>query len=374
MTRPIAAASNLQERFDGFGNGYRMNCNCGRATNLSAATYVERETIDALIPCDHCDRTIHFGPAVAAIRDEHDPALDNAVVPRLAWYHTSTSPDWPSATYAAQVESQMKEATVRLAYPFERFVERETTKALHVGTYEAAIENMLRRMHDQADATSQFYLHRVTLDLDPSRINDGYRDENHEPASHLSISDLEAAGLDAVRYLNVHEAVGSLSLAVHPRALRTVQTLALPVADVAGSIPPLLGGQLAELNAQRQELASTAKAWTHVDSRQLRRMQLGLSVDPDDLGQRSQEVEQRTWQLWNTVNELLEEHYLPGLSPVIRRDFSDALRLWRTDSGTDSVTDFAEFYAASAIVMTKAREVVRLVSEKEPRQVILPLS
>ncbi len=62
------------------------------------------------------------------------------------------------------------------------------------------------------------------------------------------------------------------------------------------------------------------------------------------------------------------------MSPVIRRDFSDALRLWRTDSGTDSVTDFAEFYAASAIVMTKAREVVRLVSEKEPRQVVLPLS
>jgi hypothetical protein len=177
-----------------------------------------------------------------------------------------------------------------------------------------------------------------------------------------------------VRYLNVHEAVGSLSLAMHPRALRTVQTLALPVGDVAGSIPPLLGGQLAELNAERQELASTATAWTHVDSRQLRRMQLGLSVDPNGLGQRSQEVEQRTWQLWDTVNELLEEHYLPGVSPVIRRDFSDALRLWRTDSGTDSLTDFAEFYAASAIVMTNAREVVRLVSEKEPRPVILPLS
>ena len=77
-------------------------------------------------------------------------------------------------------------------------------------------------MHDQTDATSQFYLHR-TLDLDPSRIDAGYRDVNHELASHLSINHLEAAGLDAVRYLNVHEAVRSLSLAVHPRALRTVQ-------------------------------------------------------------------------------------------------------------------------------------------------------
>ena len=45
MTNDPANSSgvDLQERFDGFGNGYRMNCNCGRATNLSAAMYVERE-------------------------------------------------------------------------------------------------------------------------------------------------------------------------------------------------------------------------------------------------------------------------------------------------------------------------------------------
>lgn len=33
---------------------------------------------------------------------------------------------------------------------------RQRAKALHVGTYEAAVHNMLRRMRDQADDCSQF--------------------------------------------------------------------------------------------------------------------------------------------------------------------------------------------------------------------------
>ncbi|SDR20768.1 hypothetical protein SAMN04489765_3838 [Tsukamurella pulmonis] len=35
---------------------------------------------------------------------------------------------------------------------------RQQAKALHVGTYEAAVENMLRRMRNQNDLASQFYL------------------------------------------------------------------------------------------------------------------------------------------------------------------------------------------------------------------------
>ena len=55
----------------------------------------------------------------------------------------------------------------------------------NIGTYEAAIENMLRRMDDQGDADANFYLHRVQVDIDPDRINDGYRDENDEPARKI---------------------------------------------------------------------------------------------------------------------------------------------------------------------------------------------
>lgn len=43
------------------------------------------------------------------------------------------------------------------------FEDRLRRKALHVGTYEAAIHNMLRRIADQADRGKQFYLYRVHL-------------------------------------------------------------------------------------------------------------------------------------------------------------------------------------------------------------------
>ena len=79
-------------------------------------------------------------------------------------------------------------------------------------------------MHDQDDAASQFYLHRVSLTVDPVRVDGGYRDENDEPAAKLATTDLRTAGLDAVRYLNVHECAGSLSpLAGDNGASRTKQ-------------------------------------------------------------------------------------------------------------------------------------------------------
>jgi hypothetical protein len=128
--------------------------------------------------CEHCERTIHFGRAVCALRDEHDPALGNQRISQFTWYHTSTSKDWPSATHADRVAAEFQGLAKRLGDRLPGFIERESTKALHVGTYEAAVENMLRRMRNQADAHSQFYLHRVTLEVDPARINEGYRDEN----------------------------------------------------------------------------------------------------------------------------------------------------------------------------------------------------
>lgn len=45
------------------------------------------------------------------------------------------------------------------------------TRELHVGTYETAIENMLRRMHDEAEAQSVFYLHRVALRVGADQIS-----------------------------------------------------------------------------------------------------------------------------------------------------------------------------------------------------------
>ncbi|GAA3943050.1 hypothetical protein [Actinoplanes auranticolor] len=58
------------------------------------------------------------------------------------------------------------------------------------------------------------------MNLDPTRIAAGYRDENEQHAARLSKTELRDEGLQAVRYLNVYESPGSLSLAVSADAIR----------------------------------------------------------------------------------------------------------------------------------------------------------
>jgi len=166
----------LAERSDGFNYEYRMQCACGETSALAAGDYFA-EARRARMDCAHCGKEIHFGPAVAALRDENDPALQDNLVSTFAWYHTSTSPDWPSPDYAAQFENRLKWVERDFGISRDNYLAQQTSKALHVGTYEAAIENMLRRMENQDDGTKQFYLYRVALRLTPGRINPGYRDE-----------------------------------------------------------------------------------------------------------------------------------------------------------------------------------------------------
>ncbi|NLA28759.1 MAG: hypothetical protein GX875_03775 [Propionibacterium sp.] len=52
----------------------------------------------------------------------------------------------------------------------QAWADRHRNKALHVGTYGAAIHNMFRRCADQGDQGEQFYLNRVFLK--PSAVVD----------------------------------------------------------------------------------------------------------------------------------------------------------------------------------------------------------
>ncbi|WP_405183642.1 hypothetical protein OG225_40545 (plasmid) [Nocardia sp. NBC_01377] len=175
---------------------------------MSAQAYAESEqTSAARVPCANCDASIHIGPYVTALRDTHDPLLSNQVAAQQVWYHTSTAADWPSAVHTGT----------------------GADAALHVGNYATAVENMLRRMSDQGDASNRFYLHRVSLCLRGSDIEEGFRDENHEPAAQLGLADLEIAGVLAVRYMNTLESPGSLSMAIDPAGIAAIQSIELPV-------------------------------------------------------------------------------------------------------------------------------------------------
>jgi hypothetical protein len=357
----------LREHLGGFSYGYRMQCECGQSSYLSAGDYFDKQSDDALMDCEHCSRTIHFGPAGAALRDEDDPALGNDMVARLAWYHTSTWADWPSDSYAIHTRAELSNGLRHHGIRLDRIIDGALVKALHVGTYEAAIENMLRRMRDQAGATSEFYLHRVALRLDPSRIETGYRDENHEPAAQLTIDELRSAGLEAVRYLNVHEAVGSLSLAVARESIAYVQTIRLPVVDLVPVRKLNLDRQLGRLQRQLDEIRRAMPDTSGIDPTRLRIMQLDVKRDPDGIGASAARAERRQWALWDALAGAVDEHLLDGISPVVREDFRQAADAWRREQSAPDVASVWEFCSASAVSLTRSVEVIEILSRQPPR-------
>lgn len=103
----------LVERFDGSGYDFWMNCECGMRSVVTAATYHERETIDARVICERCEGEIHYGPVVTTLRDLDDPALCTGLVNELAWYHTSTYPDWPSPRYEQNTRARLEAGRAR---------------------------------------------------------------------------------------------------------------------------------------------------------------------------------------------------------------------------------------------------------------------
>lgn len=190
--------------------------------------YLERWS-QAKESCEQCgtDCEDENGARPTVVPD--DPVLVDADVPRLSWYHTSTHADWPSKAYepTAGWTEQVRRRTGRMI-DMASWEARQRAKALHVGTYEAAIENMLRRMDDQGDRDNQFHLYRVHLrpDLD---VREDWLADPGGFVGDVPLNEVCPPGIDATRYLNRHEDEGGLSLALGPGAIESVQQIMVPL-------------------------------------------------------------------------------------------------------------------------------------------------
>lgn len=344
-----------------------MKCGCGGVSYLSPTDYTA-EANSAHMSCEHCGNSIHFGPAVAALRNREDPALGD--VSAFAWYHTSTSPDWPSLDYAKRFAEELKWVDRNFGPSRESYLAEQTSKALHLGTYETAIENMLRRMKDQGDGGSQFYLYRVALRDGPLRINEGYRDENHEIAADVSMSDLANDRLDIVRYLNVHEAMGVLSIAVRRDVITALQTIPLPLK------PPAAAGN-AELF--RDEIQAVARATSNlvdaqaaaaaIEPRRLRAMQLGIKQDPTGSAEAVGRAQRVVYDSWHRLEDRMGEFLLPNVSETIRDDFNYAMAHWRDDNSTAGVVEFVRRYEAMSALLENPDDIIAALAARPWRAV-----
>ncbi len=181
--------------------------------------------------CPGCGLTCEHEDAPLVTVDPDDPALDDTLVAQFAWYHTSTQPDWP--TTESNPAAGLTPVTRRMMGGDERvaaWAARQRAKALHVGTYEAAVHNMLRRICDQADHCSQFYMYRVHLKPFVG-VRDGWLIDPSNFVGDVDHEEVCPPGVDVARYLNYHEDPGGLSLALGREAIASVQRVAIPIPD-----------------------------------------------------------------------------------------------------------------------------------------------
>lgn len=181
--------------------------------------------------CPGCGLTCEHEASPRVTVGPDDPVLDDARVATFFWYHTSTQPGWPTRDFDPAAELT-PETRLRMGGD-ERvaaWAVRQRAKALHVGSYEAAVHNMLRRMRDQADNGSQFYLFRVHLK--PSVVvREGWLIDPSDFVGDVALDEVCPPGVDVVRYLNYNEDPGGLSLALGRGAIAGVQQVAVPLPD-----------------------------------------------------------------------------------------------------------------------------------------------
>ncbi|MBN9747899.1 hypothetical protein DMP23_43600 [Amycolatopsis sp. A1MSW2902] len=345
----------LAERPVSFDYGYNMCCpDCPQTTHLTGTEYF-REDNGAHIACTACHADIHFGLAVLALRDANDPVLADEHLVRVAWYHTSTYTGWPQSSRtlsSATVESLQHTPSVNIA----KVRAQHEGQALHLGTYEAAIESMLRRMNDQNDGGASLSLYRVELRRD-ILVEPGWRDENATEVARISQADLGEA--DAIRYLNVHESPGSISLAIKPAAICRVQRVDVPTGPADADLIAAVATEVAGIRDEMRLLEASRPT----ELSPLERLRQTAAARQGSTFEGGPTPEQST--LAAKIRQRLEDVFLPSVSDPVRHKFTTALGAWHAaQPGSVSDTDYIARFASMAAMLTKPEQVIGALNDQ----------
>lgn len=273
-------------------------------------------------------RTCSSGHDVSAqeeyptLTDVSDVATEPAEIERLVWYHTSTRADWPPTDLSPEAS------------------------ATHLGTFESAIENMFRRMRNQSDAESQFYLYRVRIACPPAEVST-LGQELSDFMGNVWLRNLYEAGFPVVRYVNVHEHPGSISLVVVPSVITQVQTLTVPLSLVTE-----------ESVASQEAFLSYVAELERVEARRpntdgLSRMDLLMRRTPEiaAISDSDHECDRAMWAAGDSYWLAMETEHLPGVGFRTRWKLVDAAR--GIDGGAAHVHE--RFRSLAELVQNPAR-------------------
>lgn len=227
-------------------------------------------------------------------------------------------------------------------------------QALHLGTYEAAIESMLRRMREQDDAGANFFLYRTALHRHGLKFERNWRDENSENAAQITQADLGVA--DVVRYLNVFESPGSISLAIRPRAIASIQRISLPVIEMTPTISLLR--EIADIRARITDIETMRSARLSRLNEHRRQFASGRHMT----FARAPNPEQRV--LLGQIEKLIIDEYLSDISLPVRAAFSSALDAWKSEYATSSDAVYVSQFASMARILTHPEEIIQEISNQ----------
>lgn len=350
----------LTEQAATFQYNYRLRCQNGHPTPVSAAVFESQwHAEDGAISCETCGHPVPARNENLAARADDDPALDSQQISDLAWYHTSTHDDWPRPDYAMTIAEELRTCSAMLpAEIYADVLRRAQTKAFHVGTYESAIENMHRRIWNEGYDDSQFYLHRVALSLSADDIDPTIRHESHEEASQIAIEDL--GRYKAVRYINVEESPGSISLAITPSAIATIQTVAIPTTLVVGPPSEVIRRAAAALDAElaplEQELERLPQSKGFLQEILLRRQ-----GDTETI--RRHELDSQITCARREFIAQLSHTYLDGINPIAREHLTRVVS-WPQGA---TAAEFHEIFRTHAALMTGGADLVAELARQPPR-------
>ncbi|MEU7634059.1 hypothetical protein AB0C34_29470 [Nocardia sp. NPDC049220] len=313
-----------------FDYSYWFDCKCGRRVQVSATAYDLQCSGDEPYPVCNCDTTIDIAAAHPALRDLDDIDCQDEQVDQHLWYHTSIYQDWPSPTYHDDIAAQLKHSPLP-TYQHEKIIEAKTSLALHLGTYAAAIDNMLRRMRDQDSPSHQYWLHQVQIRLQHADLARGIHSELCGWFGDVPMTALADLGARAARYVNVHEAPGSISLAVDPHVIMRVRTIPLTLAAVlpaAEASEQVVDRVVADLRAAQQLRPDTTgipKDQVFESELDIFRAEMSGRTVSDEAKKLTKQLtpqfrkyHRRESEIWSNLQTTLTDMYLAHVTPRLR--------------------------------------------------------
>lgn len=174
-----------------------LSCTCGRAF-----TRFEASGLHKMPQCPQCGMDIRREELNLEPTSEALSMLDDAEVKRVTWFHITRRRDWHSGVLAAETP-------------------------VHVGTKVAALTRA-HGLRSGKPVDSLWWLQEVEIAKNASFLP-GLAEDDAKGEPILDLDELEevAGDHDGLRYLNLYEDAGSVSLLVDPAFVRIVSTTAI---------------------------------------------------------------------------------------------------------------------------------------------------